>query len=219
MSSVRLRLPLLLAGLQLGLSLSGCSKPDGPVMTREIKMAPFESIRARGSFSMDVSTGPVQKITLTGTAEDLDQVKMDHELGRRLSIESASGVGEDATLTVSVVLPKLKALYIGGQLSVSVRGLEQKASLLDVSGTSAVKIAGTVEYAQIDCTGMSSIDASMLSAKRVEAATSGNCEMDVRVSEILTADLSGKSVVGYYGSPKTVKESAVGGGSVVNRGP
>ena len=66
---------------------------------------------------------------------------------------------------------------------------------------------------------MSAIDASMLAADRVEAATSGNCSIDVRVSELLTADLSGKSVVGYYGSPKNVKKTAGDGGSVVHRGP
>ena len=213
------RVTLLAVSLVLGGSLWGCSKPDAPIMTREIKIAEFESIRARGSFSMDVSQGPEQSLTLTGTAEALDQVKTEHERGSRLLVEAPRGVGEDATLKVTIVLPKLKAFYIGGQLSVSMREFEQKATLLDVSGTSEVKVSGTMEYAQIDCTGMSFIDASMLSTKRVEAATSGNCKMDVRVSELLTADLNGKSMIGYYGSPKSVKKTADGGGSVVHRGP
>ena len=168
---------------------------------------------------MDVSFGPVQKVSITGPPEYLDQVKTDQEMGRRLMIEAPRGVGEDATMKVAIVLPKLKAFYIGGALIVSLRGLDQKATLLDVSGTSEVKVSGTLEYAQIDCTGQSSIDATLLATQRVEAATSGNCTMNVRVSDLLAADLNGKSVVGYYGSPKTVKKSIEGGGAVIHRGP
>lgn len=210
---------LLVAALLIGTSMCACAKPQSPPVTRTITMAPFESIRARGSFSMDVSLGPVPSITITGSPEALDQVKTDHERGSRFMIEAPRDVGEDATMMVTVVMPKLKAFYIGGQLSVSVRELNQKATLLDVSGTSDVKVSGTLEYVQIDCTGMSAVDASLLSAQRVEAATSGNCSIDVRVSDLLAADLSGKSVVGYYGSPKTVKKTAEGGGSVIHRGP
>ncbi len=198
---------------------TACSKAEGPVVTRELEVPPFESIRARGAFALDVATGPEQKVTVTGAAEVLDQLKTDHELGRRLLIETPAGVGDEGDLKVTIVLPKLKAFYMGGSLSVSLRNLDQKALLLDVSGRSTVKAAGKLEYVQVDCTGMSAIDASMLAADRVEAATSGNCSIDVRVSELLTADLSGKSVVGYYGSPKNVKKTAGDGGSVVHRGP
>ena len=51
------------------------------------------------------------------------------------------GVGDEGGLTVPLVLPKLKALYCGGALSVSLRNLDQKALLLDVSGKSVVKAA------------------------------------------------------------------------------
>jgi hypothetical protein len=168
---------------------------------------------------MDVSLGPKQSVTIKGSPEALDQMKIDHERGRRLMLEAPRDVGEDATMTVTVVMPKLKAFYIGGALSVSLRDITQKATLLDVSGTSEVKASGVLEYVQVDCTGMSTIDASMLEAQRVEAATSGNCAIDVRVSDLLAADLSGKSIVGYYGSPKTVKKTTDGDGSVIHRGP
>jgi hypothetical protein len=205
--------------LLIGAWLSACGKPDSPPVTRVITMAPFESIRARGAFSMDVSIGPVQKVSITGSPEAIAQVKTGHEMGRRLMIEAPRGVGEDATMTVTVVLPKLKAFYVGGDLSVSLRELDQSATMLDVSGSSDVKVSGTLEYVQVECTGTSSLDATLLSAQRVEAATSGNCSIDVRVSDLLAADLNGKSVVGYYGSPKTVKKTAEGGGSVIHRGP
>lgn len=207
------------AALLMGAVLSACGKPSAPPVTRTINMGPIESIRARGAFSMDVSQGPEQSVQITGDPEALDQMKVDIERGSRLMLEAPGDVGEDGTLTVTIVVPKLKAFYIGGALSVSLRDIHQKATLLDVSGTSEVKASGVLEYLQIDCTGMSGVDASLLASKRVEAATSGNCEIDVRVSDFLAADLSGKGVVGYFGSPKTVKKTVGVDGSVIHRGP
>ncbi len=198
---------------------TGCEKEAVKIETEELKVPAFESVRLRGGFSVDISVGAEQKVTVTGAADELKKVTHEHELGRRLLLEAPRGVGEDATMQVSIVVPKLKAVYLGGELSASIRKLEQKAILLDVSGTSEVKISGTMDFLQVDCTGLSEIDASMLSAKRVEATTSGNCKMDVRVSDLLTADLSGKSEVGYFGSPSNVKKTGDDGGTVVHRGP
>ena len=198
---------------------TGCAKEAVKIETAELKVPAFESVRLRGGFSVDISVGAEQKVTVTGAADELNKVTHEHELGRRLLLEAPRGVGEDATMQVSIVVPKLKAVYLGGELSASIRKLEQKAILLDVSGTSEVKVSGTMDFFQVDCTGLSEIDASMLSAKRVEATTSGNCKMDVRVSDLLTADLSGKSEVGYFGSPSSVKKTGDDGGTVVHRGP
>ena len=60
---------------------TACSKAEGPVVTRELEVPPFESIRARGAFALDVATGPEQKVTVTGAAEVLDQT-----VGERLKL-------------------------------------------------------------------------------------------------------------------------------------
>ena len=219
MNIVRPLARFLTLALTLSACLSGCSKEAEEATVEVLEFPEFESIRARGSYAMDITYGPVQKVTLTGTKDDIAQVVTDFERGNRISIEAPSRLDGNPPLTVTIELPKLKALYVAGDLKVSVRKFEQKGILFDVSGTSHLIASGIVEYAQMDVTGMSHLDASHLSALRVEATASGSCTMDVRARDKLIVDIAGKSEVGYFGSPPSIKKSITNGGTVVHRGP
>ena len=116
---------------------TGCAKEAVKIETAELQVPAFESVRLRGGFSVDISVGAEQKVTVTGAADELNKVTHEHELGRRLLLEAPRGVGEDATMQVSIVVPKLKAVYLGGELSASIRKLEQKAILLELMGADA----------------------------------------------------------------------------------
>jgi hypothetical protein len=216
--SLALALALALA-LTLLAQSAGCSKDAEEAHVEVLKMPAFENIRARGSFAMDITHGPVQKVTVTGTKDDVAQVVTGFARGNRLEIEAPKALNGNPPLTVTIELPKLKALYAAGDLRVSVRKFEQKGILFDVAGTTRLIASGIVDYAQMDATGMSHVDASHLSALRVEAVASGNCSMEVRAKDVLKVEIAGKSEVGYFGSPPTIKKSITNGGTVVYRGP
>lgn len=198
---------------------------------------PFEELTISGPFDIILEKGNSPRVELSGD-DDLIENTTVKLTGRRLEIrlENNRRYGNDR-MNIRVVFNQLEDINLGGasntvskhiisskRLDIDVSGASEfeaeiKASELniDLSGASEVNLTGYADIQYIELSGASDYDARNVESEECRIEGSGASRAVIKVSERLTADLSGASSVGYYGSPQYVNANASGASSVKSR--
>ncbi len=207
---------------------------SGTVVTRRIDVPSFSRLEVSDSFTVDVSVGDVEEVTVR--VDDnlvglLDIGVSDDTL--RIGVESGTDV-LDATMEAHVTVSSLDELRAAGAstvrladplagdtLGVSISGSSRLTGAVDIdegtidlSGSSIAEPSGTARALEASVSGASQFDAPELTVADLTIELSGASLANVDVTGTLSAGASGASTLRYAGSP-VVERSDVSGSSSI----
>jgi hypothetical protein len=134
--------------------------------------------------------------------------------GDTLKIKSEKSIKTGNPMKIRISAPDISGLELSGASKVNLTNLNNQSLSLDSSGASKIKIEGTTGSFDIQMSGASKLDAENLKAENVNIESSGASNLNVFVTNVLKADLSGATNVTYSGSPKSVDKKTSGASSV-----
>lgn len=133
---------------------------------------------------------------------------------RELELLNVSGAS-DVVVADEIRAPALSLKFSGASDftgRVQVRKLD-----LNLSGASDIKISGTASVVKINSSGASDVDGFKLTTDICTATASGASDINVTVTNELTADASGSSEITYKGNP-VIKSVNKSGSSAIKKG-
>lgn len=226
---------VLAAGCQPAETVTGSGKQT----TKEINVSDFTSVDVHGPLHVDVEQGKTFHTALT-TDENFIELIQFEKRGETLHVGVVPGKSlhlNRSELKVSITMPRLESLTLGGACNGRLNGFPSSPSLalecqgastlsgtLDTErlsaraeGASSLKFKGTAKEVELTASGASHVDLSGLSADRAEVELSGASNARVEPKSSLDYTISGASTLRYRGDPKIGKSESSGASSVVHR--
>ena len=207
---------------------------SGTVVMRRIDVPSFSRLEVSDSFTVDVSVGDVEEVT----------VRVDDNLiglldigvsgdTLRIGVESGTDV-LDATMEADVTVSSLDELRAAGAstvrladplagdtLGVSISGSSRLTGAIDIdegtidlSGSSIADPSGTARGLDVSVSGASQFDAPALTVDDLTIDLSGASLANVDVTGTLSAGASGASTLRYAGSPEVERSDVSGSSSI-----
>ena len=215
---------------------AGCNteRGSGTVVTRRIDVPSFSRLEVSDSFTVDVSVGDVEEVTVR--VDDNLVGLLDIGVSGdtlRIGVESGTDV-LDATMEANVTVSSLDELRAAGAstvrladplaadtLGVSISGSSRLTGAVDIdegtidlSGSSIAEPSGTARGLEARVSDASQFDAPELTVADLTIELSGASLANVDVTDTLSAGASGASTLRYAGSP-VVERSDVSGSSSI----
>ena len=212
---------------------------DGAMISKDLKIERFDQIISSGSFNVIVSKGDVQKVTVTGYSNIINQLETKVQDGI-WNIELKKGHYKNDNLTINIVIPELNAVALEGSGEIRIndfKSTENVAITLSGSGNIFVdenegckNLVVTIDgsgnvYAQenfinllclnVKISGSGSYDGFANSAVISNLAIEGSGFCNVFAVETLNANINGSGSVNYKGNP-AVTSKIKGSGKVNN---
>lgn len=123
------------------------------------------------------------------------------EGGVFLNGKRVEGQGEVSRCEVHVSLPDLPSLKIKGSGNAELDGLDQGTLSIKVSGSSNVRVSGTVQKFDASISGSGNFDARRLTAKSGDLSVSGSGNIAAHFSSEVVAEVSGSGNIKIEGNP------------------
>jgi hypothetical protein len=235
---------LLTLALATLLLAAGCDMPStgglgqvigsGEPVTKDYDFTGFTKVAVDGGFTVDIDYAETSEVSVTVD----DNLVMEHlkvELdGDTLRIGLADlGQYRNVTVRATVIMPRITGLEVSGASDVHLGPLSADAVTLDVSGASrvegsaslgevagevsgasAVGLAGSADGLQLEASGGSRLELFQLTAQTADLSVSGGSRARVTVTGRLDAEASGGSRIEYAGDPQLGTIDASGGSAV-----
>jgi len=202
----------------------------------------FDAIEVGGFVDLVVAQGGEFRVEVSGTRESLDNLVTETR-GDTLKINQHPkrkrwfGFERYDPVSVSITLPELRTLHASGatdvrsrnsiagdRLSISSSGgsdvtidVEVADLQVSTSGGSDMTIAGTATVLHARSSGGSDLNATELQAVEADVHSSGGSDIELAVTQRLTARASGGSDIHYRGNPQFVDADSSGGADVQRR--
>lgn len=186
---------------------------SGTPKTEPRQVGAFAQVELAGAFHADITAGAPQSVEISGD-DNLVPLVTTEIKGDRLHIGTTKPVRPKLDLAAKLATPTLTALSVSGSSQIELRGVSGDAFAIDVSGSARTKAAGTAKKLTIHVSGSASIDTTALAAEDVSVVINGSADIDVSVTGVLDVTISGSGHVRYRGTPRDVKKSISGSGSV-----
>jgi hypothetical protein len=203
-------------------------------VTKAIPVESFTRVVVNNGFDVNVSAGEVDGVTLRiddNLADKVDVAVTGDTL--RIALAPRTSV-RDATLGADVTVRALSKIEQSGGTVVHLAdgasadefdvkmsgGSKLDAALhntnvdLDLSGASHVTLSGRATRVALEGNGASVLEAGTLQVNDAGISLSGASQATVSVSNTISADLSGASLLRYLGSPTIVRQSVTGSSSI-----
>lgn len=197
----------------------------------EVELVPGQAHQVRVEVSADMQEHvslEVQGTRLIANA-DLQERK-------RFSLFGNPKSWKNYTLRIYVAAPELKGIAVSGATELQSSGvirtdicslditgasdvtLEVEVDKLEmnVTGASDITLSGTAHTLEAKIKGASNLSASDMMVSKASITTKGACSTELAVEDLLEAETSGASYIGYSGNP-TVQRSSSGASYVQKR--
>ncbi len=197
---------------RMSASVGNGEQGNGVAKTDTRDVTDFDEIQVDGTVKLDLATGPLDKLTVTGD-ENLLPLIATEVVGGRLIIHEAKPVHSKTPLVVSVHAPAVARIDTSGVASVIASGLQGPSFTFTSSGVTDSQLSGQVTNLEIQSGGAGNVRAAGLAAKQVHVTISGAGTVEVDATEKLKADVSGVGSVKYRGTP-AIEKNVSGVGSV-----
>ena len=207
-------------------------KKGNEIFTRDYTATGFDGIVIGNAFKINIQRGDNFSVKVTGTEQDLKSVAVkvqDNELQIRIEKECEflkfSNEGE---LTVDITMPHLINLDLSGATVSTIKGFDEDAINVDVSGASVAKLyinskkinidvsgasplqlVGACAELHCELSGASSFNGYGCEADNVELDASGASSAKVFANRKLIADASGASSISYKGDAMVEGDSSM----------
>lgn len=203
----------LLAGALAMASCSDCLEPEGEIVDREIEISErIDRIEIGDGMTLLLTDDiPVGRVTIRThanvqsyieAATDADKVTFTVHARRFKNLD----------VTVEASLSQYRDFFASGGARIDADGrVSLSEGVFVVSGGSQARFSGECTSARIDCSGGSVFHGYGLSAETAEVVNSGGSRLEITVSQSLTGENSGGSVISYRGSPSILNVNNSGG--------
>ncbi len=188
-------------------------KGSGEVATQAREVGTFDRIRSSGSFDVNVTIGPQQKVTVSFDDNLIDLV-MTEVKGRTLQIYSDGSFSSHKSCRIEITVPSLEAVVVSGSGDIYVRGLKGAEFSYEISGSGDATLIGEVDEVDIEVSGSGEVDARELKAKRAYVEIAGSGDVQVWASDLLDGSIAGSGDIAYYGDPAEVNRDVAGSGNI-----
>jgi len=206
---------------------------NSPVKDEIRQVDKFDKIEISGNIELELKQDSVKNLTISAPESLLSYIKTEVNDGKlkiytnrvfinqriKVSISNDSifeleANGASKIETVDPIKTSNLYLNLSGASRAELDANVSNAFTTRVSGASNVKIAGTVNTADMEANGASKIDAEELKSTNVKIETSGASHAKVFAIQSINADASGASRIECYGNPKDIKKSENMGSSI-----
>lgn len=188
-------------------------KGSGEVTVQTREVGSFDRIRSSGSFDVNVTIGPQQKITVSFDDNLIDLVQTEVK-GRTLQIFSDGSFSSHKSCKIEITVPSLEAVIVSGSGDIHVQGLKGPEFTYEISGSGDATLIGEVDEIDIEVSGSGEVDARELKAKRAYVDIAGSGDVMVWASELLDGSIAGSGDIAYYGNPSEVNRDIAGSGDI-----
>ena len=211
-------------------------KGSGPIVEKELKVAPFDGVNLQFSGDVYLKQGPNQSIQVEGQQNIIDLISTKVE-DKVWKIRFTQNVRNSQRLKIYITVPSLKSATISGSgdmmTSSKFEGLETLALRIagsgdlsfetdaasiesKITGSGDLDIKGTTEQLGLQVTGSGDVDAYNLMANNCEVRVMGSGNAKVNVKDNLEVRVTGSGDVLYKGNPNVVSKIS-GSGDLVSR--
>lgn len=206
----------------ISLTLFGCGKEEivgTEKMAAQVrKLASFSSVNVSGFYTVNITIGSPQSVTLQTNSNLLPYIESDVS-GNKLTINAKKGylLRPSGTPTLDIVVPTLASIELNGNNQVSLKGVAKGDLELIFSGSNQFVGQGSLDTLKMTVDGESNIDASKLVANEVVIVSNGSSKIMVYPKEELNVKISGVGTVNYFGNPKV--EQVINGSASIHKMP
>ncbi len=192
----------------------------------------FHSIIVAGHTDIDLTQNHVQKVSLQTTRPDLFTVEVQDSILYITCKDTYHPIDGDFMIAV----PEVRSIISSGACSIENHGMLHVPSLyiqasgateidinvqtqqlsLQSSGASETDFKGTTDHLQVVISGAGKVEAFGLQARTANVVCSGAGQVEVSVTEDLSAQATGASKIEYRGNP-VLSKNVTGGMSVIHR--
>lgn len=193
-------------------SISG----EGAVVTEELSLADFHSIGLGVSGIVYLIPGKVQKVTVEGQKNLIDNLKREVKNGS-WNIAFDKNVRDSRDMKFYITISTVKNLSIGGSGKIVAQedfnGLG--ALKFSIGGSGTIEFSGSADSADVSIGGSGNIKAANLKVQSCKVSIGGSGSCYIEVGDRLDASIAGSGKVNYKGRPK-VNSSVAGSGKVIS---
>ena len=211
-----------------------CIDGAGPIVTRELTVAPFEGIELPISGDVFLTQGPEQKVIVEGKDNIIDEIELDVQNGI-WKIEFNRCVRDIDLLRVFITVPDLTRIRVSGSgdvvsentfviqdLEIDIPGsgnvdlsLDADDLDIDIPGSGRLTLEGLADETKYRISGSGDVHAFNLECRVADISVPGSGDLEVFVTELLKVRISGSGDVFYRGDP-ALDISITGSGDVID---
>lgn len=215
--------------------LSNCERGRGPIVSKQLDLASFHSLKLSGSDKVILTQGTQQEVRVEGQQNIIDLLRLEVRNGE-WDIRTRGCIRQHERMVYYVTLPDVRGLSIEGSgdiigentfvsshMEFEVTGsgsitadIESAAVDVEVTGSGKLILDGTSESLEIEITGSGECDAYDLQAKEVEVDIEGSGNAYVTALNRLNVGIRGSGNVYYQGNP-IIQSSISGSGRLIGR--
>jgi predicted small secreted protein len=230
---------IILVILTLSLISTACYfnmiKGSGNVIQEERELNQFNEIGLRGTGTVILTQGDVQKVTITTDDNIMDLVQTNVKNGK-LIIYTEGNIMHYTKFDIDITIPEIKAISVSGsgdvvsneqlqcddlelnvsgsgEIVISVNAEDIEAS---ISGSGEIALQGEAGEVETRISGSGNMKARELTCKDASIRVSGSGNCRINATENLDVKVSGSGNVYYYGNPD-ISTNVSGSGSVQKR--
>jgi hypothetical protein len=193
---------------------SGTVIGSGDVVTESRPVGAVTSVSVSAAGQLTIEQSGVESLQITAEDNVLPFVVSDVRNGRLiLGLDPGTSVTVTHPILFHLTVRDLTEIEASGASRVEARDVDTGDLTIQLSGASSLTATGFADRQQLDVSGASLCEAGDLRSRVVNARVSGASYGLVWASDSLVANVSGASVLEYFGDP--IVETTVSGGSVV----
>lgn len=196
------------------LAFAGAAHAGAPITSEPRSVGDFHAIDVTGVLSVDVTVGKATHVDVSGEADLIDKISTTVQDGTLVLDTKIKKLPRNSHLKVTVTVPSLDGLKVGGTGDLKVRGVASERFAIDVSGTGEIKIAGETRQLDVSIGGTGNLEAQGFAAKNATIDVRGTGAAQVRATESVAIKVSGTGSVDVVGNPAKVTKKVTGVGSV-----
>ncbi|HMO38644.1 MAG TPA: head GIN domain-containing protein [Saprospiraceae bacterium] len=213
----------------------GCIRPDGPVVSERISMAPFTGVDLRMAGKVYITQGSPQRVEVEAPRRLIDEMEFNVRNGIWRIETNRCARYNSRDLRIYITMPDLTSLRISGSgdiisenvfviddldLTISGSGgmdlaLDAKDVGATISGSGNIYLEGVADALDFVVSGSGDFRCFDLAANSARINISGSGSAEVHVSEALNVRISGSGNVRYKGTPSIVNTQISGSGKVI----
>lgn len=214
--------------------IGNCINGNGPVISEELFVSPFDGIELQLSASVSIRQGPTQRITVEGSSDVIDRLDLRVRNGilfidldrciRNLrdlrffitipSITYLSIAGSGEIVSENFLLVDDIELFISGSGDMDL-GLEADEVFASISGAGTILLEGVANDTDLEISGSGDYLTFGLETLTSSVRIRGSGSAEVLVREALFVNISGSGDVLYRGLP-ILDVNISGSGAVIN---
>lgn len=203
------------------LALVGCHrdhiKGDGKIISQYRALTAFSELNLLGNYMVTVNADQSTDNMEIKTDENI-QPYLESELkGGALTIKVKKGYQIEPTAPIQIVINNktIKRVNLDGKNIITLTGLSGDAFTLNIKGSGAAVLKGSLNNAFYNISGSSSVNAANLESHEVKVKILGDAKVIINVKKKLDVYINGAGQVTYFGQPPIVNREIYGTGKIL----